>query len=211
MSWPVPTAVYHFTRVEHLPTIMAAGLVCDRRAQAQGVLAIEVGNKDIKAARRDRDVPVAPGGVVADYVPFYFAPRSPMLFSISKGNVPTYDQGTSRLVFLVSTVQRLLEMGQQVVISDRNARTKVAKFAPFAEALLDEGFVDWPLMRARYWGDFADGGERRMAECLVHEVVPWRAFEIVGARSNSVAEEVRRIIGSTGETPRVAVQPGWYF
>ena len=47
---PVPTLLYHFTRVEHLPTIVESGLHCDRQAQADGVLGIEVGNT---GSRRD--------------------------------------------------------------------------------------------------------------------------------------------------------------
>lgn len=210
MSWPEPTYVYHFTRVEHLASIVKRGLVCDMRARADGVLDIEVGNRDIKAARRERVVPVGPGGVVADYTPFYFAPQSPMLYSISRGNVPTYTEGTGRLIFLVATVERLVELGLTVVISDRNARNLVTKYLPLNEARLDGDFVDWELMRAQYWGDYPDGRERRMAECLVHEAVPWEAFETVGASSKTVADEVASVIG-TASVPRVAITPRWYF
>jgi hypothetical protein len=210
VAWPDPTYVYHFTRVEHLASILQRGLVCDARAQADGVLDIEVGNRDIKAARRTRTVMAAPGGVVADYTPFYFAPQSPMLYSISRGNVPTYTQGTGRLIFLVSTVERLVDMGLTVVISDRNARNLVTKFLPIDDARTEDGFVDWELMRAQYWGDYPDGRERRMAECLVHGAVPWEAFETVGARSKTLADEVRAVLGSVS-VPRVAIQPRWYF
>ncbi len=189
---------------------MERGLVCDVRAQAGGLLDIEVGNRDIKAARRERVVSAEPGGVVADYVPFYFAPQSPMLFSISRGNVPTYSEGTDRLVFLVSTVERLVDLGLTVVVSDRNARNLVTKYLPLAEARQDSDFVDWDLMRAQYWGDYPDGRERRMAECLVHGVVPWDAFETVGAKSKTVADEVASVIG-TASVPRVAIRPRWYF
>ncbi|HEU5036075.1 MAG TPA: DUF4433 domain-containing protein [Nocardioides sp.] len=211
VSWPVPTSVYHFTRVEHLPTIVDQGLLCDKQAQSDGVLAIEVGHQDIKAARRTRVVPVGPGGVVADYVPFYFAPQSPMLYSISKGNVPTYSDGTGRLVFLVSSVERLAEHGLQIVISDRNARNLVTKFACLGDPALDGDFVDWELMRAQYWGDYVDGRERRMAECLVHGAVPWSAFETVGARSKTVLDEVRAIVGWDQRAPQVVMRPRWYF
>ncbi|WP_051215406.1 type II toxin-antitoxin system toxin DNA ADP-ribosyl transferase DarT [Granulicoccus phenolivorans] len=210
MAWPDPTYVYHFTRVEHLASIIERGLVCDMRAQTDGVLNIEVGNRDIKAARRHRIVSVAPGGVVADYVPFYFAPQSPMLYSISRGNVPTYTDGTDRLVFLVSTVERLRASGLTLVVSDRNARNNVTKFLPLDEARKDEDFVDFELMRAQYWGGYDDGRERRMAECLVHGGVPWDAFEIVGTRSKTVADEVAALIGS-GSLPRVEIAPRWYF
>jgi len=89
MPRPRPTPVFHFTRVEHLETIAASGLHCDSLAQANGMLTIEVGDTGIKARRSRRLVPLAPGGFVGDYAPFYFAPRSPMMYSIAAGNVPT--------------------------------------------------------------------------------------------------------------------------
>ncbi len=49
-----------------------------------------------------------------------------------------------------------------------------------------------------------------MAECLVHGGVPWDAFEIVGTRSKTVADEVAALIGS-GSLPRVEIAPRWYF
>jgi hypothetical protein len=62
MPRPVPTLLFHFTRLEHLPTIVTSGLHCDRRAQTDDVLAIEVGNRDVKELRSTRSVPVEPGG-----------------------------------------------------------------------------------------------------------------------------------------------------
>lgn len=73
----IVTAVYHFTHIDHLAGIIADGLVCD--TEVAGALTQEVGNHGIKASRRRIPVKAGPGGVVADYVPFYFAPRCPMM------------------------------------------------------------------------------------------------------------------------------------
>lgn len=69
---------------------MEHGLRSDSLVIAEGSLTVDVGKDNIKEGRRRRTVPIGPGGVVADYVPFYFAPRSPMLFTIDKGSVPQY-------------------------------------------------------------------------------------------------------------------------
>lgn len=76
---PVPTPIYHFTSIDHLPSIIERGLRCDNDTATAGLLSVEVGNRGIKERRRRREVLVPPGGAVASYVPFYFAPRSPML------------------------------------------------------------------------------------------------------------------------------------
>lgn len=213
VSRPQPTWLFHFTRIEHLASIAEYGLHCDHRAQENGLLAIEIGNTSIKARRKRRPVPVAPGGVVADYVPFYFAPRSPMMFSISKGNVPGYGGGTNRLAYLATTVERLNELGLDLVFTDRNAVLDYTAFARTSDPGQPADFIDWPLMKERYWGDtddYPDRCERRMAECLVHDVVPWEAITFVGVRSQTALDEVNLLLGP-GVQPTVEVRAQWYF
>lgn len=204
-------AIYHFTRVEHLPTIVAHGLLSDTLVATN--LQIEVGNRGIKAQRARRIVPVAPGGVVADYVPFYYAARSPMMFAIDRGNVPSYTEGCDRLIYLVTSLERLWDAGIAPVGTDRNAALDIATFTQQPADILDA--VDWPLMEATYWRNTPedpDRRERRQAECLVHRRVAWELIDAVYVKSESVADEVRSVLATIGDTAtRVSVRPSMYF
>lgn len=212
MPRPVPTKVMHFTHIANLPTIVAKGLVSDTLAQGSGDLQVEIGEPSIKGPRRARSVTVAPGGVVADFVPFYFAPYSPMMDAIHHGRVAQYQGGCSPLVYLVTTVEQLLSVGLSVVVSDRNARLEVAKF----EAVVGNAWgqaIDWPLMASQYWGptpDEPDRKERRMAECLVHERVPWSAFTEVMTSDAEYQDRAARIITESGARTPVDVRLDWY-
>ena len=93
MTTPKRGLLYHFTHVSNLAAIAAHGIFCDSNIDESHRLTTDVGQQGIKAGRRLRQVPIVPGGVVADYVPFYFAARSPMLGSIHTGRVPTYSGG----------------------------------------------------------------------------------------------------------------------
>jgi hypothetical protein len=200
--------------VEHLDTILARGLLSDALAQADGLLEVEVGNADIKARRAERIVPAGPGGVVADYVPFYFAPRSPMMSAIHHGRVATYQDGCGRLVYLVTTLERLHDLGVRTVLSDRNAALTVADFWTMEDGEPPEGFVDWPLMLQTMWNrtqEYPDRRERRMAECLVHERVPFEAFEEIVARGQAVADEAESALRRAGSSIPVRVIRDWYF
>ena len=175
------TELFQFTHIEHVAGMVAGGLWCD--AEGGRALVHEVGNRGIKDRRRRAAVKVAPGGVGADHVPFYVAPCSPMMCAIHTGNVPGCDDGSDPLVYLVTSLERLVELDLDVVTTDRNAVLPYAHFFPAAAGL---GHIDWDLMAARYWSataDEPDRVERRMAECLDHRQVPWDAGTAVHVRT----------------------------
>jgi hypothetical protein len=104
----------HFTHIEHLDTIITDGLLRDTVARG-GLLKREAGNPGIKADRRKRKVPIHPFGHVGDYVPFYFAPRSPTMSAISHGRVPEFGRNVTGLMYLVTTTQALVAAGLTVL------------------------------------------------------------------------------------------------
>lgn len=211
MPRPVPTPVYHFTHIEHLPEIIRRGLLADTLARVTDSVIYDAGNRDIKARRRERHVPIQPGGVIADYVPFYFAPRSPMMYAIERGNVPEYSDGTDSLAYLISDVERLIQLGLHVLTTDRNAVLDYAAFYTGTEGL--NNAIDWDLMCQKMWNntpDEPDRMERRMAECLVYQAVPWSAFTALHVRTSSRKGQVLTLVGEE-YGPQVEVSPWMYF
>ncbi|RRQ27383.1 DUF4433 domain-containing protein [Rhodococcus sp. Eu-32] len=213
MPRPIPTTVCHFTHIEHLPTIAGHGLLSDTRAQAGGLLTTEAGEPRIKRRRARRAVRMSRGGVVADYVPFYYRSRSPMLSAIHNGRVPTFTGDTHDLIYLLSTVETLLDHGLPLVFTDRNASLELAAYSDSLEELDD--LVDWEVIRARYWAnteDDPDRKERRMAECLVHDHVPWEAFTGIAVYDAARERRVREILDRLdGNQPPIRVTPDAYF
>jgi ssDNA thymidine ADP-ribosyltransferase, DarT len=137
----------------------------------QQITGVEIGYDHIKRRRARRVVPCGGRGTLADYVPFYFAPRSPMLYAITRGQVSAEAARTDQIVYLVSSTQSLRRAGLTVVASNRHAELDYAELSDLDGDLDHDGFVDWPLMTAKYWNntpDDPDRKERRQAECLVH-------------------------------------------
>lgn len=201
----------HFTRVENLETIIDHGLMSDEFARERGLLAVEIGDHGIKARRARRHVPCPPGGAVSHYAPLYFAPRSPMMYALHRGAY-AYRDGFDDVIYLVTSTERVLAAGRQLVVTDRNAVLDLAEFSADEEAW--RAYVDWDLMKATMWndtGEFPDRKERRMAEALVHQFVPFSAFAGIVARTDSTAGRVRGILQRKGVATSVVVRPGWYF
>ena len=136
-------------------------------------------------------MPVGVGGTLADYVPFYFAPRSPMLFTIHRGNVEGYQEGQRPIVHLVASVEAAVKVGRPWVFTNGHAEMAYSDFCVNLERL-DE-FVDWGVMRSNYWNDTMDQPDRkrqRQAEFLVHEFFPWTAIERIGVRDQAIRQQV---------------------
>lgn len=59
--------------------------------------------------------------------------------------------------------------------------------------------------------DEPDRRERRMAERLVHDRVPWEAVERVVTRTSASAAQARDALGEYCRTTRVEPCQYWYF
>lgn len=211
MTRPIPTPLFHFTHIEHLAGVMTNGLLCDEAAQA-GQLAHEIGDTWIKAQRRNVQVKAGPGGSVDQYAPWYFAPRSPMLYTLNRNRRLDPFGGKESIVYLASTVEHLRSLGLTLVHTDRNAYYGYASHHDRDEALDD--IVDWKLMRSHMWNNTADEPdrmERRMAECLVHQSVPWEGILAIATKTQVRAGQVRAMIASATHQPDVLLKPDWYF
>lgn len=214
--------LFHFTHLNNLPEILGCKeLLADTEVQARGLLRQEAGNLEIKERRRTREVLCPPGGVVADYVPFYFAARAPMMLTIKNGNVPSFSGHHTELVYLVSEVASAADTGLPCVVSDRNAAVGLAEFSNDLRVLGDLGqpmpdcsFVDWEVMNLTYWHNVAaypDRMERRMAEFLVYQRFPLDALIGAGVHNDAIRGTVERMFERADLGIRVRVRPDWYY
>jgi hypothetical protein len=153
-------AIYHFTDIDNLASILASG---EFRCHSTAECAIDIADSSIKARRMRKRVPCGPRGVVGEYVPFYFAPGSPMVFRIQRGGVDGVSSDPGRLVYIVSSTEAVEAAGHPSVFTDGNAAAAFTTFHEGHDLLAD--VVDWPLMRARYWNNNDEDNDRVRRRC----------------------------------------------
>jgi hypothetical protein len=104
MSVPAQPKIYHILHVDRLESVLADGhLWCDAEVQRRSRPGTTIGMSTIKQRRLNQNFLMSRFGLkVGDCVPFYFCPRSIMLFLIHRGNDPelTYRGGQEPIVHL---------------------------------------------------------------------------------------------------------------
>lgn len=86
--------------------ISSGGLISKNAVDAQSIQYKNSAYASVQGHREQFPVPVAPYGMIHDYVPFYFNSCSPMLYTVKMGNIPGVDMRD--VIFFQSTSNKLL-------------------------------------------------------------------------------------------------------
>lgn len=202
--------VFRVTHLENVPWILENGVA----SPASPMLApkfFEIGNRDLIDRRSRRVVPIAPGGTLSEYVPFYFTPRSPMLLNILTGRTGATKIQKGDLVFLVSSAATLEKNELPFLTTDRHAVLEAASFAIGREGLTK---IDWSILQAcDFKRNNEDPGkiERYQAEALVHRHVPLEALDGLACHDERTKERLNPMLTERGLSLKLVIRPSWYF
>lgn len=207
---PERALIFRITHVDNLPWALEHGLCC-QSSQLRDANFTPIGHEELIGKRVTRAVPVGPGGTLADYVPFYFTPWSPMLMNIVTGrNVRQRRQ--EEIAFVVTSLPRLEEAGVRYVVSDRHAYLLAADFEAGRGRL--GTMVPWDRLRARDFHRDPDDPEpfdRYQAEALVHDHLPTEAILGLACYTSTVKSNLDATLVDLGVELPTAVRPDWYF
>ncbi len=214
MHVPIPTPIYRFTHIDNLKIYLyRGGLHAPNFFPVDGFRYHTCHNLEIQGVRRERKVTCGPGGVIHDYVAFYFGYLSPMMLKLNSGQVEGYSEGQKPLIFLVSKCQDIVEKGIKFVFFDGHG---IAKFSHPYDNLDDLDKIDWDVVYKRYWHDTIqdmDRQRRKQAEFLVYRFCDWSFINEIGVIDDSMKTKVEEILHAfPPELWRpVNVQRSWYF
>ena len=202
---PDQILIYHITDVDNLPGILTAGGLRSDVAMAQHNPAV-IGYDHIKQRRMTQiRVDSCGGRFVGEFVPFYFCPRSPMLFTVNQGNTGRVPGCQRTIVHLVGTLAAGIGQNRPWAISDGNAGAFHASFSSNLAALAE---LDWPAIHARQWQGRT---HEKSAEFLVADFFDWRGFHAIGCYNLEMTQQVQSILATSAHRPIVNVEPKWYY
>jgi hypothetical protein len=218
-----PLRIFHITAICNLASIAKSkALYANSQLRKKQIQYGNIAYQGAQGTRAAKLVAKPPAGVIHDYVPFYFAPRSPMLFTINKGNVPDCPYRQRDIVHFMTTVEIVIENELPYVFYDYNATLSIANCYG---SLKDLDKIDWNLFYepprmdgyCKYWHSVLDNPryirrqETRQAEFLIHKSVPLKHMSMVGTYNEEKAAEVKQIFDDARVKLHVEAKPEWYF
>lgn len=212
MPVPAQPRIYHIVHVDRLPSIIAAGgLLCDAEMARREPVGTTIGMNDIKRRRLELNLGSYPDLRVGACVPFYFCPRSVMLYVISQANHPqlSYRGGQGPIIHLEadlrSTVAWAEESGLRWAFTLSNAGARYFEDRSDLEQL-DE--IDWNAVQALDWRRCKEG---KQAEFLIEQRFSWEHVSRIGVLSPQVGHRAATALQTAAYKPPVEVRREWYY
>lgn len=201
--------IWRIVHRDNIPWILKNGLHC----QNSKVLAhhyVTIGNGDLIDKRRHREVPIAPGGMLADYVPFYFTPFSMMLLNILTGrNVTRRDR--DEIVMLVSDLHRVQALGLGFVFTDAHAYLSLTNYYNELKHL---DRIDWDILQRHDFKRDPNNPrktERYQAEALIYRHLPVAGLRGLVCHTQEIAQQLQAVVQTLKLNLSVHARPQWYF
>jgi hypothetical protein len=201
------TYLYHITDLSNLPSILArGGLLSDCVLAA--VPHQVIGYANIKQRRMNEYQVLCCGNrYVGEFVPFYFCPRSPMLFTVNRGNTGRQVGCQATIVHLVTTVSVAVNQGRPYAISDGNAGAGYATFSNDLASIDDPNHLRWADIGTNQWQGKM---HFKQAEFLVADRFDWDGILYIGCHNTAAVGQVSQLVPQRAGLT-IGAKPNWYY
>lgn len=213
MHVPAQPKIYHIVHVDRLTSILSSnGLLCDAEIIAQNAAGTTIGMNTIKQRRlNELTLESYPDLHVGQCVPFYFCPRSIMLYVIHKADNDEliYKGGQEPIIHLQADLYASVQWAQQqssrwaftlsnagsYYFEDRNNPTQLHE-------------LDWQAIASTQWQSCKEG---KQAEFLMEHSFPWHLVEAIVVQSPLIHQQVVNTLQMATHRPSVTINPNWYY
>ncbi|WP_304679578.1 type II toxin-antitoxin system toxin DNA ADP-ribosyl transferase DarT [Neisseria polysaccharea] len=210
----MPIKIYHIVHVNRLSSILDdKGLLSDAVISQRANNGSMIGLGNIKQRRlHELTLKSYPDLHVGDCVPFYFCPRSVMLYLIHRRHPElAYQGGQEPIIHLQADFNQVIAWANSQNPSIRWAFTSSNAGSYYFEDfnnVNDLNQIDWQAVHANNWQGQKEG---KQAEFLLEHQFPWHLIEHIGVHSKYYAHEVMNVIQGQQHRPLVTIEPTWYY
>lgn len=195
------------THIENIPHILQNGLTHSTSANANPNF-VPIGDSSLIETRNN--FLLNNGRLLGDYIPFYFGYRTPMLYVIQNGFNMVASTPPEKIVYCVSSVQKIIDLGLDFVFTDGHAVDCFSSQYTFTDIGNIDSIVDQDAIKARYWKkeDDLDLKRRKEAEFLVFgDISRMGILEFLTYNENAKT----KIVNFGVNDQNVHIRPEYYF
>ncbi len=195
------------THIENLPHLMENG-VTHKNSENSNKSYKPIGDNTLIDTRSNFILPNEL--FLGNYIPFYFGPRTPMLYVIQNGYNGVTALHPSKIIYCVTSVQTIINNNLPFLYTDGHATDRFSSFYS-PEVINDiETQVDFKATKAKFWNDENDLDlkRRKEAEFLILKDIPFNCLLGFGTYN----DEARKALIELGiEEKKVIVKSNLYF
>lgn len=206
MAMPAKIWLYRITHIANLEHDLLHGLNIAKSPNANPNYH-QIGDSSLITYRKDIFAPDPPGGILADYIPFYFGPRSPMLYQIASGweDIQKYPQ--EDIIYYISSLDQIKSAGLEYFFTDGHARSRTS--TPYTDDT-DLEKLDWDVIYATNWkSDESDlrRKEKKQSEFFVKWHVPCQCIQHIAVYNKSAEHKVLSLLNAYQLVIPVRISP----
>lgn len=195
------------THIENIPHIIENGIT-HRESEHSNKEYKAIGDNSLISTRDT--FPIPGGNLLGNFIPFYLGLRTPMLYVIQNGYNGVKALQPSKIVYCVSSIQRIIDTGIDFVYTDGHATDSFTNFYLPNDIGKIESQIDFEATKARFWKDENDLDlkRRKEAEFLIKQNLSFK--DILGfAVYND--EAVNQLLEFGISADKVVSKPSLYF
>lgn len=219
MPPPERPKLYHILNVDRLSSVVTDGrLWCDKVMASRPDTGTTIGMGKIKLRRlNELRLRSHPTLHVGECVPFYFCPRSVMLYLLHQGNHQelTYLGGQGPIVHLEADLHAAVDWARRAGLRWAFTLSNAGAYYFEDRCELDQLHeVNWEAVSARKWsGNGVSEAIKhgKQAEFLVEREFPWHLVERIGVLSQVIAQQVASALADAHHRPSVEIRQDWYY
>ena len=197
---------FRLTHIDNIQYIMRNGLV---RASSpfRNENYVSIGDSQVIQIRKEKEVL---GHHLSDCLPFYFGPRSPMLYVIQHGYNGVSKVKPENIVYCVVRIDDIIKNNIDCIFTDGHALSTLTNYYNKDELANLDSIVKYKDVYSAFWNDENDLDlkRRKEAELLINGDLPIQYLRGLVVYNEKAKEQ---LVG-LGVTARlIAVMPGYYF
>lgn len=193
--------------IENIPHILQNGITHSSSAKANPNF-MPIGDRSL-IATRDNFL-LDNGKRLGEYIPFYFAVRTPMLYVVQNGFNMVAPTPAENIVYCVSSVQKIIDQQLDFVFTDGHAVDRFSTQYTNINIKSIDVILDKDAINAKYWKDETDLDRKRRKEAEFLVLGDIAIDAILGFLVyNQNAKD--KVITFGADTAKVHIKSNFYF